>query len=248
MITKRGECDMSFKRQIITLAVCGGLLVGGCAAPANKQPDEQGNKPNTAVPAAPASDKASQPPSGQNGSEGTVPPVPPTETQPGDSKLPSTSKSDEAKAAGKLILDGKFLPMLKDGRVQGIDIAIGTTKESVLKKYGPITKQDYYDGGQYTAFEKLGKGILYFDGHDRVYCMDLGSQWADKTELNAIKQALGAPNDEGVSDVDGDYYLYYVVGKIELFLAFDSKDAPLKSIRIINKQMITDFPQKPLNG
>ncbi|MGO0062512.1 hypothetical protein ACTID9_21240 [Brevibacillus fluminis] len=235
---------MRFKRQIITLAVCGCLLAGGCAASANKQPDEHGNKPDAA---APASDKAPQTPSGQNGSVGTVPPVSPTGTKPGDSKQPSPPQPDEAQAAGKVILDGKFLPMLKDGRVQGIDIAIGTTKESVLKKYGPITKQDDYDGGQYTAFAKLAHGVLYFDGHDRVYCMDLGAQWADKTELNAIKQALGAPIDEGVSEVNGDYSLYYAVGEIEVYLGFDSKDAPLKSIRIINKQMISDYPQKPLN-
>lgn len=113
-----------------------------------------------------------------------------------------------------------------------------------MKIYGAITKEDYLDGGRYSILEKLDKGIVFFDGSDRVYAMDLGASHLDKTDLEGIKKSLGAPADKGVSDVDGDYYLEYGTGDVTVIFNAKDKTSAAEKVRIINKNMMSDAPQK----
>lgn len=161
-----------------------------------------------------------------------------------DTKTETTqTKPEETVKEPKLLLDQKFIPLLASGEIQGFDISIGSIKEDVVKKYGTITKKDFFDGGKYSQLEKLEKGIVYFDGKNRVYAIDLGAIHLDKTNLKEIKTAMGAPKVEEISDIDNEYFLMYESGDVTVYFYAKNKEAPVETIRIINKQMISEAPQ-----
>ncbi|EJL47851.1 hypothetical protein BAG01nite_18550 [Brevibacillus agri] len=144
----------------------------------------------------------------------------------------------------QLILDDNFLKLLANNEINGFDIAIGMKKEEVVKRYGAVVKKDFLDGGQYAVLEKLDDGIVFFDGADRVYAIDLEGSRLGTATLEAIQQGWGTPVDEGESMVDGEYLLLYEAGDNSVFISAENKNSPPEKIRIINKKMLDEFPQK----
>ncbi|ELK42071.1 hypothetical protein D478_10890 [Brevibacillus agri BAB-2500] len=44
--------------------------------------------------------------------------------------------------------------------------------------------------------------------------------------------------------VDGEYLLLYEAGDNSVFISAENKNSPPEKIRIINKKMLDEFPQK----
>ncbi|WP_429845427.1 hypothetical protein [Brevibacillus sp. FIR094] len=141
-------------------------------------------------------------------------------------------------------LDGQFLQMLAKNEISGFDIHIGMKRDEVSALYGKVTKQDYWDGGRYEVFEKLESALIYFDGQDRVYGIDLAGLHLNETNLDTIRKNLGAPVSEDKSMADQDYVMFFEAGDNSVFISAKDEQSPADKIRIINKKMIEESPQK----
>lgn len=144
----------------------------------------------------------------------------------------------------QIILDDQFLKQLSKNEISGFDIHIGMKRDEVSALYGKVTKQDYWDGGRYEVFEKLESALIYFDGQDRVYGIDLAGLHLNETNLDTIRKNLGAPVSEDKSMADEDYVMFFEAGDNSVFISAKDEQSPADKIRIINKKMIEESPQK----
>ncbi|NRR23673.1 hypothetical protein [Brevibacillus sp. MS2.2] len=144
----------------------------------------------------------------------------------------------------QIILDEQFLKLLAKNEISGFDIHIGMKRDEVSALYGKVTKQDYWDGGRYEIFEKLESALIYFDGQDRVYGIDLAGLHLNETNLDTIRKNLGAPVSEEKSMADEDYVMFFEAGDNSVFISAKDEKSPADKIRIINKKMIEESPQK----
>ncbi|RNB56144.1 hypothetical protein EDM57_13000 [Brevibacillus gelatini] len=62
--------------------------------------------------------------------------------------------------------------------------------------------------------------------------------------LETSQQGWGTPVDEGESMANGKYLLLYKAGDNSVFISAENKTSPPEKIRIINKKMLDEFPQK----
>lgn len=156
-------------------------------------------------------------------------------------------KGESDKQSGtteQVVLDEQFLKLLAKNEIGGFPIAIGTKKEAISAQYGKVIKQDYWDGGQYNIFEKLEGALLYFDGQDRLYAIDLAGHRLSETKLETIRKNLGAPVSEDKSMADQDYVMYFEAGDNSVFIHAKDEQSSADKIRIINKKMIEESPPK----
>ncbi|MGG4462577.1 hypothetical protein ABEX29_30295 [Brevibacillus porteri] len=144
----------------------------------------------------------------------------------------------------QITLDEQFLQLLAKNEISGFDIHIGMKRDEVSALYGKVTKQDYWDGGRYEVFEKLESALIYFDGQDRVYGIDLAGLHLNETNLDTIRKNLGAPVSEDKSMADEDYVMFFEAGDNSVFISAKDEQSPADKIRIINKKMIEESPQK----
>lgn len=144
----------------------------------------------------------------------------------------------------QVLLNQDFLSLLRNNQINGFDLSIGMSKADVITRYGAVTKEDFYEGGLYQEFEKLQNGIVYFDGSDRVYAIHLAASHMNETNLTTMLEALGTPIEQGVSMVDDKYILYYEAGDNSVFISADNLESPAQTIKIINKVMLDESPQK----
>lgn len=170
------------------------------------------------------------------------------EKSPADQGLASPQEGkteDQAKVHEKQVLINQdFLSLLGNNQINGFDLSIGMSKADVIAQYGAVTKEDFYEGGLYQEFEKLQNGIVYFDGSDRFYAIHLAASHMSETNLAAIMEALGTPIEQGASMVDDKYNLYYEAGDNSVFISADNLESPAETIKIINKVMLDESPQK----
>ncbi|MEK3741178.1 MULTISPECIES: hypothetical protein [unclassified Brevibacillus] len=216
-------------KRFIYVAIAASMLVIGCS-PGASEPVASKDTP-------PAGKQEQQPnPAPQD--EGTKP-----EQGSEEAKEGNETTTDDAPNGSKIIIDGNFLKQLASNEINGFDIAIGMTKQEVIELYGRVIKEDYYDGGRYQAFENLSGGIVYFDGKNRVYAIDLAGEHLNQTNLNVIRQQLGTPVAQGQSMVDEKFDLYYEAGENSVFISAKDEHSPVEKIRIINKKMLDESPQ-----
>lgn len=204
---------------------CGGVLIGlllaGCQDPGSDSPE----KAITAeVPATPSE--------GLSGGEGALP----------DGDLILEENATEEK--WQVVLDETFLAGLAENQVKGCPISIGSRKQEVIDRFGSVREKGFYDGGQYHAFEHLAGGIVFFDGQDRVYAFDLTGDFLNTSRIDEVKKQLGKPTEEGVNQVDGGWFLLYQAGDNMLILDAADAQSPIEKIRVINKKMVEENPQK----
>ncbi|USG68182.1 hypothetical protein NDK47_13240 [Brevibacillus ruminantium] len=169
----------------------------------------------------------------------------PVSTEGIDNQPQSEDSHQEAimKAEPKVFLDDSFLSELSQNKIKGFDISIGASKKEVTEIYGRVSERDFYDGGQYLAFEHLSGAIFFFDGQHRVYAMDLAGFHLNTADIAEIRQTLGTPEDEGDSHVDGEWFLYYQAGENSVIFSAENGNAPVDRMRVINKKMVEESPQ-----
>ena len=155
----------------------------------------------------------------------------------------SDTEAPDVQEQQKIVLNEDFLSQLSRNQIQGFNVSIGMSKADVIQLYGGVTQEDFYEGGLYQAFERLQGGIMFFDGSDRAYAIHLDETHLDRTDLAAIKNALGTPVEEGISMVDGQYVLFYEAGDNSVFISAPDSASPVTRLKIINKKMMEESPQ-----
>ncbi|WP_232695904.1 hypothetical protein [Brevibacillus daliensis] len=175
---------------------------------------------------------------------GCAPDKPTTEPPVTSPETGQTGEQQPVQEISKVKLNEKFLGELATNEIQGFPIAIGASKDEIMKKYGAVTETNFYEGGEYHAFEKLDQALLFFDGKERLYAIDIGSKYLSTTDSQNLKKAVGKPDYDGMDDSTGGYTITYQAGDNSVFISAADDKSPVEKIRIINKKMIEEAPQE----
>lgn len=127
---------------------------------------------------------------------------------------------DDRKANNKKVLASDFMKLAAQGQIKGVDVSIGApigpTIENVMGAPDGIGDAE---GGRVLVYQSchcgLGVEYDYADYPDSpVYTLHLPIQLS----YEKVMGALGTPEEEGMSEVDSSYMLYYTVGDHTLFV------------------------------
>lgn len=130
------------------------------------------------------------------------------------------------KSKNSLIMTKKLLSIARLGKLDGIDLPLGATKEDILNALGEPDQQ----GEEHSIFLKYGKTTFYLD-EDILITIGV------ENDLSAtqIKSILGPPDMDGLSDAGTtEYVLGYETGSYYLFFAYPLADSPTGRILFKN--------------
>ncbi|MGG3564865.1 hypothetical protein ABES03_25015 [Neobacillus rhizosphaerae] len=144
---------------------------------------------------------------------------------------------DDWKANNKKMLASDFMTLAGQGRIKGIEVSIGDpvgpTIENVM---GTPDGTGDAEGGRMLVYKSChcGLGVDYdYESYpdSPVYTLNLPIHLS----YDEVIQALGKPDEEGMSETDASYTLYYTIGDHTLFVRRsdgESSGAPFDSITL----------------
>ncbi|MDQ1143784.1 hypothetical protein QE429_000611 [Bacillus sp. SORGH_AS 510] len=124
------------------------------------------------------------------------------------------------KANNKKVLASDFLTLAGQGQIKGVDVSIGEPIGPALENVmGAPDGMGDAEGGRVLLYKSchcgLGVDYDYADYPDTpVYTLQLPIQLS----YDDVIEALGKPEEEGMSETDSSYTLYYTVGEHTLFV------------------------------
>jgi hypothetical protein len=149
---------------------------------------------------------------------------------------PSKTKHDQL-ARVAFFNDKNFLPLAKEGIIKGQPISLRTHNLNDVFQYYHTNPswEGYYEGG----FGRQFGNYVYFTGGENDNTLT-AVLWVNDNLVtltpNIIKNTVGNPTSEGISDMDGNWYMYYDLGYYELHVNFDGNNqSNLNSILIKQK-------------
>lgn len=112
--------------------------------------------------------------------------------------------------------DEEFLSLAKEGFIKGIPPKVGTTVGEIKKQYGEPLQYGAGEGSHILVYEEVFFSYdpkLSFEERmsvsDEVETTAVALKIKEKLYLNDMKKGLGEPSSEGISDMDGSYYVRY---------------------------------------
>ncbi|MCK0470226.1 hypothetical protein [Halalkalibacter sp. APA_J-10(15)] len=133
------------------------------------------------------------------------------------------------------ILDPHFLNDASRGEINGIHTKIGAPISSVIDAmWGLPVEERPTEGGYYLMYDECACGLgVGYDYHEWPN-MPISTIYLPLSmSTNEIKQALGPPYEEGYSELDGLYYLYYEANEYRLFFTSDPyNDDQVRSLQL----------------
>lgn len=139
-------------------------------------------------------------------------------------ETPSQTKKNQI-ARLSMFQEG-FLASAKKGIMKGQPIAIGGYEDlyDVYDYYGMYpTWEGYIDGGLGRQFGD-GSNYIYYTGDEYDAELTAIDWWNDDLVFLTpyiIKKAVGVPTSEGISEMDGTWYMYYDCGYYDLYFFFE---------------------------
>jgi hypothetical protein len=144
---------------------------------------------------------------------------------------------EDSKANNKKVMDSDFMTLAKQGRVKGIEVSIGDPIGAAIENVmgTPDGIRDA-EGGRVLLYKNChcGLGVDYdYENYpdSPVYTLHLPIHLS----YDEVIQALGKPDEEGMSETDSSYTLYYTMGDHTLFVHRSdgaSSGAPFDSITL----------------
>ena len=144
---------------------------------------------------------------------------------------------EDSKANNKKVMDSNFMTLAKQGRIKGIQVSIGDPIGPAIENVmGTPDGTGDAEGGRVLVYKSchcgLGVDYDYEDYPDSpVYTLNLPIHLS----YDEVIQALGKPDEEGMSETDSSYTLYYTIGDHTLFVHRSdgaSSGAPFDSITL----------------
>lgn len=132
----------------------------------------------------------------------------------------------------KFEVDSDLLSLLNLGRLKGSPYSLGnkTSAFEIVSSYGEPYAEGYRNGGyglKYTPFTYyVNWSIREQDYHIRdIYLTAIVIEGESKINKNPadVKKILGKPYSEGISELDGDYFLNYRSGNFEIYFSSNNK-------------------------
>lgn len=142
-----------------------------------------------------------------------------------------TISIDATNLSKKLPLDKDFLSYAAQGKIKGIEFGVGANKAEVAEQWGEPQKT----GTWQTTYEAWFDYYYFFGNPDEtVSAIRVGGNSAKYT-VKELKNAIGAPKEEGASMVEEGWSLYYEAGDYQIFFTADSKDGTVRHMTLKKK-------------
>lgn len=144
---------------------------------------------------------------------------------------------EDSKANNKKMMAPDFMTLAEQGRIKGIEVSIGDPVGPAIENVmGTPDGTGEAEGGRVLVYKSchcgLGVDYDYADYPDSpVYTLHLPIHLS----YDEVIQALGKPDEEGMSETDSSYTLYYTIGDHTLFVHRSdgaSSGAPFDSITL----------------
>lgn len=135
------------------------------------------------------------------------------------------------------IKDPEFLSLASKGQIKGINVPlhvpIGPAIENQIGNPDSVVETE---GGYYLMYNECHCGFGVGDGYKEYPEIPISSYYLPiNLSREDIIHYLGEPNEEGYSEVDSGYYLYYDLGEYKLFVdqsVSEPTTAPFDSITL----------------
>lgn len=124
------------------------------------------------------------------------------------------------------VIDDNFATTIKDGKLSPGGYGIGDSIETIEQNLGEPEAYTSPSGGLFRIYSDIGYGTDIYGGDGTVGALMVVRP--EERTPDQIKALLGDPSDEGISDLDGFYYLYYTIDdKYTLYFDFDPDEKTL---------------------
>lgn len=134
--------------------------------------------------------------------------------------------TDMTNPRNNLSVNNEFLSIASQGKLNGIEVPLGTTKQDLLNILGEPDEM----GEGNTPYVKYSRTTFYLKD-DRVNVIDVGIDISPAK----IKELLGKPDSDGMSDAGvTEYVVGYNAGSYFLFFKYSSQNADSGTLRFKN--------------
>lgn len=144
---------------------------------------------------------------------------------PNNQKHITTKKAQEEKA----LKDIFNLAAVGKVRVKNKIFGLGSNLDDLIKNLGVPKTSDYYQGAYYVDYPSYR---FYIGEKDKVIGFSILGKTVGNFKVTDIKRVLGKPDDEGIDEDNGGYYLYYDKNYLSVFFFFPDKNKSLLSIEV----------------
>lgn len=126
----------------------------------------------------------------------------------------------------KLSINYEFLTIASQGKLKGIEVPLGTSKQELLSILGEPDET----GVGNAPYLKYSHTTFYLKD-DRVNVIDVGIDLSPAK----IKELLGKPDSDGMSDAGvTEYVIGYSAGPYYLYFKYSAQDAEMGTLRFKN--------------
>lgn len=130
---------------------------------------------------------------------------------------------------GMLVMDSNFPELLKEGKLSADSYPMGTDYETIVAELGETAVTQSSGGAILKYHSPIFYGVDYQTESGPVYALE--SWMVDSLSIEEVKAIMGEPESEGISDIDGSYFMYYnIEDKYKVFLKLDSKSKMLQHV------------------
>ncbi|QPC47575.1 copper amine oxidase N-terminal domain-containing protein [Mangrovibacillus cuniculi] len=139
----------------------------------------------------------------------------------------------------KFEVDSEFLSLVNVGKIKGSPYSLSdkTSADEILSSYGEPYAEGYWEGGyglKYSPFTYyVNWNIREQDFHIRdIYLTAIVVNGESKINKNPaeVKKILGSPYSEGISEMDGRYFVNYRSGNFEAYFSSRTKHSNVTEI------------------
>ncbi|TYS59848.1 hypothetical protein FZC74_06740 [Sutcliffiella horikoshii] len=124
------------------------------------------------------------------------------------------------------VIDEHFVASIKEGKLSPDGFGIGDSIDAVEQELGEPEAHISPNGGLFRIYSDIGYGTDVYGGDGTIGALMVVRP--EERTPEEIKELLGEPEGEGISELDGFYYLYYIIeDKYKMYLDFDPEKKTL---------------------
>ncbi|WLR51291.1 DUF4309 domain-containing protein [Bacillus tianshenii] len=127
------------------------------------------------------------------------------------------------------------------GKLDGLRVSLGATKEEIVKEYGEPQEEGAFEGTNYLIYEHFNLSLPPYD--PRLNAVELKTDELTMfgvhpgMSLDEIKDVLGEPEYEGLNEKNGGWLLHYQAGGNDVYIEAKNNNDKVNIIRFIAREL-----------